>query len=135
MPSDSDRILAAGVPIALAGGETGHCRFSLRGLKLLEDTWGSLAAAAVVLDGLQAAARSGWDKGGVGDLAVFLAAALGTTPDDALDLVDGQVNDCVRVLVAAWVEAFPAPAGKAGGEATKSRPSRSTGRRSTTSPP
>ena len=41
--TNSDRILARGVPITLADGRTAHLRYGMLGLKQLEDDFGSLA--------------------------------------------------------------------------------------------
>lgn len=42
--SESDQILAAGVPVTLADGSTANVRFGMWGLKLVEDEFGSLGA-------------------------------------------------------------------------------------------
>ena len=46
--TDSDRILAAGIPITVDGEER-RLRYSFRALKVLEDHFGSLGAAVDVV--------------------------------------------------------------------------------------
>lgn len=136
--TDSDRILAAGVPIQLAGGEA-RLRFDFRALKQIEDHYGSLADAATALTTMYNSAFTKLDAAVLSHLEVFLAAGLpsGTVEGDVLELLDvagGYRTAMVTATAAcydAWTEAFPIPTPSAEGNGPA--PADGNGSRGTTS--
>lgn len=141
MPTnESDRILAAGVQLTLAGGRLVHLRYSMRSLKMFEDTFGSVSEVHHLLNGLIPDTPEG-DPSNVkvvSTLVPILAAGLrheGITEDD---LYDGlaewdQRTAYFDAIMDALDQAFPTPStspGK-GSEQASSSP----GESSTTQPP
>lgn len=116
--TESDRLLAAGVPLQLAGGEA-RLRFDLRALKRLEDHYGNLADAATALTTMYNSAFTKLDGAVLSHLETFLAAGLPaelvTDPTNVLELLDATAGYRQAMVVAtaacydAWVEAFPMP--------------------------
>jgi hypothetical protein len=106
--SDSDRLLAAGTPLALTDGREVSLKYGMRSLKILEDQFGDLRTAQNSLAG-----------GGktIGPLMDLLSAGLlheGITADELLDLVDPQrLEEYSQALVKAFEVAFPDAVGKA----------------------
>jgi hypothetical protein len=120
MPAtESDRILAAGVTIPLAGGKSALLRYTLRSLKAFEDTFGSVGAALDALNGLY----DGRNEKKIGTIVPALAAGLlhANIGEDAL--YDGlALHDRMPEYLAAVTEALdqafpPAPAPGKDGEA------------------
>lgn len=113
---DSDRILAAGVPVVLAGREM-RLRFGLRALKLLEDKFGSLQVIEQLTNG---------DGKVIGPLCTIIAAGLsheGVTEDDILDNVSpGEIQTLMDAAAVALAEAFPDTEGKAEAAAPAASP-------------
>lgn len=109
--SDSDRLLAAGVPLTLADGKPRTLRFTMRSLKAFEDHFGSVGAATDALNTVSASPR---DTKLVSTLVPVLAIGLEDVTED--DLYDGNLlalNDMMDVyfpaISAALDQAFPAP--------------------------
>lgn len=126
MPSDSDRILAEGVPIELIDGRKVSLRFTMRSLKMLEDAFGNLDAADQALAS---------DKV-VNGLTTWLAAGLvheGITQDELLDVLRTD-RPALSEYGAAIRSAAAQAMGESSGPKAKGR-SRSTGRGGTTPPP
>lgn len=125
--TDSDRVLVAGVALVLTDGREVTLRYGMRSLKMLEDTFGTIADAQ---NALAAGGKA------IGPLMELLAAGLvheAITADAMLDLVEpAKMVSYTDALVAAFELAFPA-AGKAGAPAGAQNGS--TGACSTTSPP
>lgn len=117
MTSDSDRLLAAGVPLRLAGGGEARLRLTFRSLKMLEDHFGSINAAAEALDAGRKAAWTDLSGPVLEPLGWFLAAALqhdGVQPEQALELLDpttmrASIVEAYGAFDRAWEEAFPPP--------------------------
>jgi hypothetical protein len=127
--TESDRILAPGVPITLADGREVHLRYGMRALKALEDEFGGLGAVEDVLD------TDGRGKM-IGPIMSMLAAGLGhesLTADDLLDLtVPSALVVYGEAVAEAFSQAFPSSTqGKAPSEETVDSP----GETSTSSPP
>lgn len=122
--SESDRLLAAGSTIEVAGGETA-LRFSLLALKRCEDEYGTLQGLLGEIAWLTQQAVSGWPEPVAERLGVLLAAITGDP--SAVDAWSSPVL-CVDAIVAAWEQAFPAPdEGKAVGATTPPSPGRTGG--------
>lgn len=141
--TDSDRILAAGVPIELAGGEA-RLRFTFRTIKKLEDHFGSLSAAADRLDTAHASAWRDMSGPVLGDITVIIAAALDppVEPDDVLDLLkvgDGglrvAMQQATSACIDAWNEGFPAPSAEGKDDPPATEPTSSDGPTPTGSSP
>lgn len=143
MSVDARRLRAEGVSIPTAEGE-GVLRFSLLGLSVLEEDFGTVNKAwsalqgAVVPDGDGLALNL--DAAPMATLARFLRAGLAApgrvlSADDAAELVEMAPMDAWMACQRALLGAFPAPddSGKAGADVTTT--SRSTGPGSTTPPP
>lgn len=125
--TDSDRLLATGVPITLSDGRTPRLRYGMRGLKALEDEFGSINNAIDLVNG-EVAGKV------FTPLVKLLAAGLiqeELDEDALLDLlVPAWLDEYSTALQAAFEEAFPsASPGK--GEAAQNG---STGRSGTPSP-
>lgn len=121
MPAtDSDRILAAGVPLTLADGREVRVRYSMRSLKEMEDRYGSLEEPLRLVHGL----FDGSTKRHITTLVPMLAFGLlheeGITEDGLYDLTDTTRRvEYLKVISDAIGEALPAP-GKAEAEAETS---------------
>lgn len=140
MATESDRILAAGVPLTLAGGRAVTLRYTMRSLKELEDHFGSLGDA---IDGLNAT-RVGvggeppTNRRYISTTVPFLAAGLaheGITEkalydDGLLDLHELKTG-YFSAVAEALDQAFPAPGSPGKDEAAEE----SSGDGSTTPPP
>lgn len=129
MTTESDRVLAAGVPIELSDGRQVTLRYGNRALKLLEDRFGGLGAVQDIVSS---------DGTGpvIGPLMDLLAAGLvreGLSADDLLDLTDpSDIESYVDAIARALEQAFPEKkVGKAGANPTGPF----LGQTSTTSPP
>lgn len=119
MASEADRLVAAGAPLAVPGGGEVVVRFSLLALKRCEDVYGNLDGTIAELRWLAEQELSGYPEPVAGRLSVLLQAATGAdAPVDAL----ATPTACIDVLLAAWLEAFPAPEGKATGETAPPSP-------------
>lgn len=135
--TDSDRILAAGIPITVDGEER-RLRYSFRALKVLEDHFGSLGAA---VDAIARVLNDGMNgERIIVDLAVLVAAGLDDDPDTILDRLAGSdswmiVRDAAVACTDAWIEAFPQAVTVEPGKAGEPAETASTGGTSTTSPP
>lgn len=104
--TEADRIVAAGVPIKLLDGRTVQVRYGFRGLKMLEDTFGSIAA----VQGVVQSVSTGKAFGPVADLLAAGLVAEGLSADDLLDALDPRLLPAyVDAFGAALEEAFPAP--------------------------
>lgn len=127
--TDSDRLLADGIPVTLADG-VHHLRFTMRGLKVLEDRFDGIDNVTEFLAG-KASRR-------FGPLTDMLAAALaheGMTHDAVEEAADpARYNEYLSALVDALDVAFPAarndsspkaeaPTGSNGAASTTSQPS------------
>lgn len=117
MTTDSDRILAAGVPLTLADGREVRVRYSMRSLKEMEDRYGSLEEPLRLVHGL----FSGTTKRQVTTLVPMLAFGLlhedGLTEDALYDLTEPKRRaEYLGIVSDAIGEALPAP-GKAEAEA------------------
>lgn len=102
--SESDRLLSAGRPIDVAGGQV-WLRFSLLALKRCEDAYGSLADTITELQWLADQASADFDAPCAGRIAAMLGHVLGADPVDAWS----TPAECVEALLDAWLEAFPVP--------------------------
>lgn len=131
MTTDADRLAADGIPITLADG-IHHLRFTMRGLKMLEDSFDGIDNVTKFL--------AGTNRRRFGPLADMLAAGLvhdGITADAVLDLAPPQrYTEYLSAAIDALDVAFPSPAE----EEAEPRPkdpatNGSTGEASTTSPP
>lgn len=119
MASEADRLVAAGATLPVPGGEV-VVRFSLLALKRCEDVYGNLDGTITELRWLAEQELSGYPDAVAGRLSVLLQAATGAdAPVDAL----ATPTACIDVLLAAWMEAFPAPEGKVAGETSTAPPS------------
>jgi len=140
--SESDRILAPGVPLTLAGERAVTLRFTFRSLKAFEDAFGSIGAATALLNGLipDRPGEPASNTKAVSTIVPILAAGLqheGLTEDD---LYDGDLLEHDRLtsvyfdaIAQALDQAFPAPA-SGRGKAEEAAPA-SSGDASTTPPP
>lgn len=135
-PNEGDRILAAGVALTLADGRDVRVKYSMRSLKALEDTFGSIEAAHRALLGLLGPAAT--NRKIVGTIVPWLAAGLlheGIAEAALWDLV--RIEDLGRyldVVFAGVDEAFPPPASPGKGEGDEPVGA-SSGDGSTTPPP
>lgn len=105
--TDSDRLLARGVPITLADGETVRLRYSMRSLKWLEDEFGSIQAIQEALpDG-----EDTQDRPVFGPMSKVMYGGLlhlDLTYDEVLDLLSPrQINEYGEAVGKAFNEAFP----------------------------
>lgn len=121
MPTDSDRLLAPGVPITFNDASTATLRYGMRSLKAMEDAYGSVHAAQEALSGL----FTGANTRAISTLMPIMAAGLvhegnKYTADSLLDLTDfGEIHVYLDAIGEALEQAFPAPKpGKAEGEAS-----------------
>ena len=128
--TESDRILAPGHTLTLVDGRVVTLRYGMRGLKALEDEFGSLNSLeeAVGLD------EEGRPTGKViGPIVAMLAAGLtaeGISADQLLDLLDpARLDEYADAAGKALEQALPAA------EAGPGKASPSHGGTSTTSPP
>ncbi len=134
MPSDSDRLLAEGAPITLAGGRVVRLRYTMRSLKAFEDSFGSVAAAQRLLVGL----FTGENPKTIGTLVPILAAGLnheGLSEDDLFDspiLERNKFGEYLAAVSDALEQSFvkASPGKEQAGETTPSP-----GTPTTTSPP
>lgn len=101
----SSQLLAAGHPIGLLDGRTVHVRYTMRGLKALEDAFGSVAAVgdAISIDGTGKQ---------FGPLVTVIRCGLFhegfTTDEDLLDLLDlHRLAEYGEAVSSAFAEAFP----------------------------
>lgn len=96
--TSSDQLLAAGIPIMLVGGRVVHLRYTMRGLKALEDAFGSVGAVQ------EAISTDGTGKQ-FGPLTTVLRCGLHhegfATDDDLIDHLDLR-------LLSAYADAIPA---------------------------
>lgn len=110
MPTDSDRILAAGIPFTLIDGREVRLRYTMRSLKMLEDEFDSLTKVETVLSGDE-------DSKKIGPLMSVLAAGLiheNLSAESLLDLTNpSQLQDYADLIGKAFNEAFPESSGKA----------------------
>lgn len=140
MASESDRILAAGVPLTLAGGRAVTLRYTMRSLKVLEDHFGSLNEAVDQLNATRLGENGEppTNRKYISTTVPFLAAGLaheGITAtalydDDLLDLHEMKTG-YFTAISEALDQAFPTPASPGKDEAAKE----SSGDGSTTPPP
>lgn len=104
--SDSDRLLAEGVPVELIDGRTLRLRFDFRALKKVEDRLGSLSA-------LTAAIARGTSARWFEAVHVAMAAGLehaGVTYDELESLLDTRQSFAYRDAIdEALAQAFPRP--------------------------
>jgi hypothetical protein len=137
--TDSDRILAAGVPVTLADGVERTVRFSMRSLKAIEDHFGSLEDGLTALSGVfPKEGKPARNRKRIGTVVPFLAAGLidsGVAAPAVWDLVAfADLNTYLDVVAEALDQALPKPAAAGGtGKADGTPPSDGTG--STTPPP
>lgn len=128
MPTDSDRLAADGIPIDLADG-THYLRYTMRGLKVLEDRFDGMDGVTEFLTG-----RS---KKRFAPLADMLAAGLaheGVDPAVLDDLIEpARYGVYFDAAVAALNIAFPSATSDAPPKETAQ--AGSTGEPFTTSPP
>lgn len=117
MPSEADRLAAEGTSILLADGGEARLRFTLRTLKRCEDRYGTLDATVAEIHWLLTAEAEGSPEGFYARMLLLLQTVTG---DDDIDPA-GEPRLWVDALLDAWLEAFPAPEGKAEGEATAPR--------------
>lgn len=127
--TESDRILAPGVPITLTDGREVRVRYGMRALKMLEDEFGGLGAVEDVLDG---------NGKMIGPIVMMLAAGLShehISADELLDLTDpAELASYGDAVSAAFGQAFPqASQGNVEGNGASEGPS--PGQTSTTSLP
>lgn len=143
MSVDARRLRAEGVSIPTAEGE-GVLRFSLLGLSVLEEDFGTVNKAWAALQGAVAPDGDGLalnlDAAPMVTLARFLRAGLATptwvpTAPEAAELVELAPIDVWLVCREAMTRAFPAPDDSGKAEAGVATTSRSTGPGSTTPPP
>lgn len=129
MPSEADRLAADGSPITLADG-THHLRYGMRGIKMLQDSFGSLKAVNEYLR------AEGEPR--IAPLMDLLAAGLhrdGITADALLDLADSrQIQVYLDAAVDALSESLPSSA-EVDDADPKASVTPSPGSSSTTSPP
>jgi hypothetical protein len=134
MPAtDSDRILAPGVPVTLIDGRTVTLRYGMRAMKAIEDRWGSVGEAMLLLHGV----LQGTTPKSIGTVVAFLADGLiheGLSEDALLDLTEfGAMARYIDSIADALDEALPTPSpGKAEDGET---PAASPGATTTTSSP
>ncbi len=122
---DAPRLLADGIPVALADGEKVTVRFDFEAMMRIESTFGSTLEFAKQLD----AAKSGRLFAAV--LGGLQAAARERAITPA-DLDAGDVMSYRDALIDAWLEAMPESEGKAAGRTENGD---GTGQASTTSSP
>lgn len=131
--TESDRVLAAGIELVLEDGSTVHLRYGMRGLKRLEDDFGSILDVQLLLRGIDGA------KPIFGPVLQILAAGLlGQASIDELDvkLHPAKLDSYVDAIADALEEAFPEPPdGEAGKAEAASAANGSGGPTGTTSPP
>jgi len=131
--TESDRVLAAGVNLELEDGRVVPLRYGMRGLKRLEDDFGSILAVQIVLRDVDGKSPM---FGPV--LQILAAGLLGQVDEDALDalLHPSKLDVYMDVIAEALDEAFPEPPdGKAGKAEATSAANGSSGPAGTTSPP
>lgn len=109
----SDQILAAGAPLELNDGRVVRLKYDMRGLKALEDAFGSVSA-------VQDAISSDGTGKQFGPFVTVLRCGLhreGITSDDELiDLLDvHRLPAYGEAVAAAFAEAFPTPDAPADG--------------------
>lgn len=118
MPSEADRLLAAGTTVTVAGGQE-TLRFTLAALKRCEDRYGNLDGLVKELHWLIEQPTLGYPTPVAERLMLLLQTVTGSpVPVDAWD----SPAACTDALLDAWLEAFPAPEGKAEGAATAPSP-------------
>jgi hypothetical protein len=137
MSSESDRVLAQGIPIKLEDREV-HLKFGMRGLKMLEDEFGSIEGIERVLIPEVDSNGKRVETKYISHLAFVLSAGLaheGLTLDDVLDrAVPALLPEYSEAIAKAIDQAFPArKGGKPSGKARASKPS--PGATGTTPPP
>lgn len=133
MPTDADRLLADGIPVTFSDG-VHHLRFTMRSLKMLEDTFGGVEAVGTYLAGVV----DGSATKRVGPLMDLLAAGLAhehLTSDEVLDLAESfRFHAYLEACIDGINLAFPAASeDDQAGEAPAGESS--TGAASTSSPP
>lgn len=103
MPSDSDRLLAAGAPITLIDGREVRLRYGMRAMKNLEDELGSIEAVHEAVNGTGKK---------FGPLVTVIYCGLSheqIEQDDLFDLLDTRrLEEYSEAIGAAFHEAFPA---------------------------
>lgn len=115
--SESDRVLAPGIPLTLRDGTTVALRYSMRSLKAFEDTFGSIDDAMGLLNGLlPLGGKPPVNRKIINTVVPLLAIGIehaGITEDDLLDgtLLDHTklLSDYFDAIGAAIDQAFPAP--------------------------
>lgn len=112
MASESDRILAAGVPITLSDGREVRVRIAMRGLKALEDHFGSVdAALRQFYDLFPRGEAPPKNERHIGTVLPFLAAGLvdaGFTEDSVYDVTDyDAMPTYIKAIASAIDQAFP----------------------------
>lgn len=136
--SESDQILAAGVPVTLADGSTANVRFGMWGLKLVEDEFGSLGA---MYEALNSAFDTGDDDAPMGPAFTTLLKIMQIALHD-LDKSEREIADLLNLrLLEEYVNAVGQAleqslpeAEKADPKAPKAKkPTKSRGATSTTS--
>lgn len=117
MTTESDRILAAGIPLTLADGREVRVRYSMRSLKRMEDHYGSTEAPLRLAQGLFDGSTKCQFTTIVSLLAFGLLHEEGLTEDALDDLTEPRRrHEYVSIVADAIGEALPAP-GKAETEA------------------
>lgn len=111
--TESDRILAAGVPLELAGGEA-RLRFDWLAYHKLEHKYGSIAAAGETLARVCQRSVDEWNEPLIDDLVEILAIGTRMTVDELLEAMPyGDMGLAVPKMayacLEAWNQAFPQP--------------------------
>jgi hypothetical protein len=121
MPSEADRLAAEGTRVDGADGGEVALRFTLRALKRCEDRYGTLDGTVSELQWLVDQDARGNPEPVADRLLAMVEAVTGIEGVDT----GSNVSQVISALLGAWLEAFPAPEGKAEGETT-APPSRGT---------
>lgn len=136
MKFDSDKILAAGVPVTLADGQEVRIHYTLRSMKLIEDRYGSIdafARAASAMDAPEGETPQGKVFETISTLIYAGLLHLRASEDDILDALDpSKLMEYVEASMTAFTRSMPEqPEGEAQGEPQTNG---SPGPTSTTSP-
>lgn len=110
--SESDQILAQGVPVPLADGTTAHVRFGMWGLKVIEDNYGSLAGMQVNLEQAFDTDEDGAPKGAafstILDILGIGLEHLELSPRDLANSLDGRyLNEYAEAISDALLQSLP----------------------------
>lgn len=118
MTSEADRLAAEGTRIQGADGGEVAVRFTLAALKRCEDRYGTLDGTVKEIHWLVQQDSTGYPDAVTGRLIDLLTSVTGAQQD-----YQSTPDVCISAVVDAWLEAFPAPEGKAEGETETPPPS------------